>query len=166
MGIVIPVALIPREEYVRRVYAIRSEALQLGKRLIDAKELVVRPLRPRDLGLNSDEWVFSVSAGENTIVNVTLDDKTLVVIYGVYNMSTDPQVNEIIFGTPARTVDDLYIEDMYMYDNPEALIDEIIAYQPGSTVLIKAVAKASNTTEKLGFKGFVIEPAGRRIGSS
>ena len=166
MGIAIPVAKLSPEEFVKKVDAIKAQALELGKRLIDAKELVVRPLRPRDLGLSTDEWTFNVSAGENTLVNTSLDDKTLVVIFGIYNLSTDPQVNEVIFGTTAKTVEDVYIEDMYMYDNPEAMLDEPVVFQPGSSPLIKGIAKGANSAEKLGFRGFVVEPAGRRIGSS
>jgi len=166
MGIVIPVFKIDNIEYVKKVTAIKNEALRLGKTLIDAKELVVRPLRPRDLGLTTDEWTFSVATGENTVINTSLDDKTLVVIYGIYNLSTTPQVTELIFGTTAKTVEDVYIEDMYMYDNKEVILEEPVVFQPGSSPLIKAVAKGANTAEKLGFKGFVVEPSGRRIGSS
>ena len=166
MGIIIPVAKVSQAEYVEKLKSLKAEALKLGKQLIDAKELVIRPLRPRDLGVSADEWTFNVSSGENTLVNKELDDKTLVLIYGIYNLSTDPQVNEVKFGTAAKTVEDVYIEEMYMYDNPEVMLDEPVVFQPGSSPLIKGVAKGANTAEKLGFKGFVVEPAGRRIGSS
>ena len=166
MGIVIPVAKMPSEEYVRFVRAVKGSALAKAreKYLRNVKELVIRTLRPRDLGLNADEWTFSVSAGTNAdIINTTLDDKTMVVIYGIYNLSTNPQVNEVIFKTGSETIEDVYIEDMYMYDIPAVLLDKLLLYTPGSIVKIDFVAKGSNTAEKLGFLGFVIEPAGKRI---
>jgi len=166
MGIVIPITKIDNVEFVKRVSAVKGEALRLGKQLIDAKELVVRPLRPADLGLTTNEWTFGVSAGENTVVNTRLDDKTLIVIYGIYNLSASPVTTEVIFGTTAKTVEDVYIEDMYLYDYKATLLDEPVVFQPGSSPLIKAIAKGANTAEKLGLLGFVIEPAGRRIGSS
>jgi len=166
MGIVVPVTKIDNVEFVKKVLAIKEEALRLGRTLIDAKELVVRPLRPADLGLTTNEWTFNVSAGENTIINTRLDDKTLVVIYGIYNLSTTPVTTELIFGTTAKTVEDVYIEDMYLYDTKATLLDEPVVFQPGSSPLVKTVAKGANTAEKLGFLGFVVEPAGRRIGSS
>lgn len=165
MGTVTPVGKMPDTEFVKRLAAIKASALKEAARLIDAKELVIRPLRPKDLGLATDEWTFNVSAGENTLVNTQLDDKTFIVIAGIYNLSTDPQVTELKFGTAAKTVEDVYIEDMYLYDTPATMLDEIVAFQPGSTALIKAVAKGANANEKLGFIGFVVEPAGRNIGS-
>jgi hypothetical protein len=164
MGIVIPVSMIDKKDFVARVQAISSKALEIGKQVIDAKELVIRPLRPRDLGIDKDEWTFDVAAGENTIISHSLDDKTLVVIYGIYSLSTSPAVTEVKFGTQAKIVEDVYIEDMYAYDYKVSLLSEPVVYQPGSTVLIKAVAKAASTAEKLGFLGFVVEPSGRTIG--
>ena len=166
MGIVVPLAKVPNEEFTRKVKAVKEYALAKAKEkyLKDVKELVIRTLGPRDLGLNADEWTFSVSAGTNTdVVNTKLDDKTMIVIYGIYNLSTSPQVNEVIFKTGSETIEDVYIEDMYMYDIPAVLLDKLLLYTPGSIVKIDFVAKGSNTAEKLGFLGFVIEPAGKRI---
>lgn len=166
MGTYKPLSIIPKEQLVRLYNTYVSAARQAAHGLIDARELVVRPLKPKDLGLASDEWTFNVNAGENTIINTQLDDKTLVLIVGFFNLSTNPQVVELIFGTPAKTIEDVYFEDIYMYSEPAALLDEPISYQPGGTAIIKAVAKGANTAEKLGFIGFVVEPAGRTIGSS
>jgi hypothetical protein len=53
---------------------------------------------------------------------------------------------------------------MYAYDYKVALLKEPVVVQPGSTIIITAIAKAANTAEKLGLLGFVIEPLGRTIG--
>ena len=161
MGVAIPLGKISETEYVQRVKAIKDRALELGADLIDAKELDVRMLRPKDLGLTTDEWTFNVAAGKNSnAVNATLKNKFLVVIFGVYNLSTDPQVTEVVFRTPQQTLDDVFIEDMYQYDTPAALLDEPIVYQPGATIQIDLVAKGANTAEKFGFLGVVVAPKG------
>ena len=161
-----PIAIIPKEQYVRWLEDVKARVLARAreKYLRGVPQIVIRPLRPRDLGVNADEWVFNVVAGENTIIDFTLDDKTVVVVHGIYNLSTAPTTNEVLFGTGAETLDDLYIEDMYMHDPPAVRIDEPITYTPGSRVVIRTVNKAANSTEKLGFMGWVIEPVGRRIG--
>jgi len=167
MGVAIPLAKISQDEFVKRIDSLKAQALDLArtKYLRDVKDVVVRPLRPKDLGLTTDEWTFNVAAGKNAdIVNVTLDDKTMVVIYGIYNLSVNPQVNEIVFKTGAENIEDVYFEEMYMFDQPAVLLDEAITYQPGSTIKMDFVAKGANTAEKIGFLGFVIEPAGRNIG--
>ena len=161
MGIAFPVSKLSPEEYVKMIKAVKAKALSLGKSLIDAKELDVRFLRPKDLGLTTDEWTFNVSAGTNTnAVNASLKDKFLVLIFGIYNLSTNPQVTEVTFKTPQQTIDTIYIEDMYQYDQPAVLLEEPIVYQPGSTVQIDLVAKGANTAEKLGFLGVVVAPKG------
>jgi len=165
MGLVIPLGMLDKREYVSRLLKAKDDAFKLAKTLIDATDLVIRPLKPSDLGVSGNEWTFNVSSGNNSIVTEELDNKTLIVIFGIYNLSTNPQVNEVKFGTPARTTEDVYIEDMYMYDNPGVIIEKPVTFQPGSTIEITAVAKGSNTAEKLGFVGFVIEPAGRTIGA-
>ncbi len=161
MGIAIPLAKISPEEYVRRVNIIKENALALAKQLIDAKELDYRLLKPKDLGLTTNEWTFNVVAGTNSnAINTTLKNKFLVVIFGIYNLSTDPQVTEVVFRTPQQTVDDIYLEDMYQYDNPAVLLDNPIVYQPGSTPQIDLVAKGANEAEKIGFLGIVVAPKG------
>ena len=169
MGLVIPVAKISQEEYVRKVEDIEREAMKAASEnfLRDAGDLVARPLRPKDLGLATDEWTFNVAAGKNAdIVNTSLDDKTMIVIYGIFNLSTNPQVNEVVFKTGAENIEDVYFEDMYLYDVPAVFLEEPVIYRPGSTVKMDFIAKGANTAEKIGFLGIVIEPAGRNIGKA
>jgi len=168
MAVLLPLAKVPDAEFVKIVRQIKAKAMQAARQLIDAKDLITRPLRPRDLGLTTDEWTFNVaSTGLNeNMVNKELDNKTMVVIYGIYNLSTSPVVNEVKFGTPASIIEDLYLEDMYMYDIPAVILDPedgVITYEPGSTVKIDFVSKGTNSAEKLGFLGIVIEPANRRM---
>jgi len=169
MGFTIPVSMMDKKDYVALVKTLADQALQLGSKTIPVKELTIRTLTPKDLGLTTDEWSFTVNAGENTIVNTKLDDKTLIVIYGIFNLSSSPVTVRVKFGTNAVTKEDVDIEDMYTYDYKAVVLSEPIVFQPGSQMVIKAVTMsttASGTKERLGFIGFVIEPAGRNIGGS
>ncbi|MCL7388728.1 MAG: hypothetical protein LZ173_02160 [Thaumarchaeota archaeon] len=169
MGFAIPVTKIDRKDYVSLVKTIADQALQLGSKTIPVKELVIRTLTPKDLGLTTDEWSFTVNAGENTIVNTKLDDKTLIVIYGIFNLSSSPVTVRLKFGTNAVTKEDVDVQDMYVYDYKATMLAEPIVFQPGSQVVIKAVTMSTTTAgtkERLGFLGFVVEQAGRNIGGS
>ena len=166
MGLIYPISKYNDRDFVALINTLRESAYNRARGKIGVTNIVDRNLRPSDLGLTTNEWTFNVAAGENEIVNHTLDDKTLILIYGIYNLSTDPQVTEVKFGTPANTIEDVYIEDMYMYDYPGVILATPVVFEPGKTILIKAVAKGANTAEKLGFLGIVIEPAGRNIGTT
>lgn len=136
----------------------------LARELIDARQLVVRTLKPKDLGLATDNWTFQVTAGLNEgVINKELDDKTMVIFLGVFNLSADPQVVEVRFGDPSSTIEDVHIEHMYLFDHPIAVFDTPIIYTPGNTIKIDLVAKGENSSEQFGFLGLVIEPAGRTI---
>jgi hypothetical protein len=50
MGYVIPVQLMERKDIVSFMNTVAGKALELGKQLIDAKELTIRTLAPTDLG--------------------------------------------------------------------------------------------------------------------
>ena len=163
MGLAIPIQKIDNKDYVAKINSMKQDALQLASGLIHTTNLVVRPIRPKDLGLSTDEWTFNLSAGSNT-VSKELNDKTMIVIYGIYNESTTPVTTEVKFGSPAETKEDVYIEDMYMYDVPAEILENPIVFQPGTTAEIEIIAKGDNSTEKLGFLGFVVEPAGLNIG--
>ena len=166
MGLVYPISKFNDRDYVSLIKSLKDTAYARARGKIAVTNIIDRTLRPSDLGLTTNEWTFNVAAGENDIINHTLDDKTLILIYGIFNLSTDPQVTEVKFGTPANTIEDVYIEDMYMYDYPAVILDSPIVFEPGKTIQIKAIAKAANTAEKLGFLGIVIEPAGRNIGTT
>ena len=132
-------------------------------RMINSKNrLVVRTLKPRDLGVDSDTWSFSINAGVNTIVNHELDDKTMIVILGVFDNSANPVVTELRFGSNAGYVEDVEVEQMFAFTEPVLIFDRPIMVSPGSVIKIEAVAKDTGT-EELGFIGFVIEPEGKNI---
>ena len=132
-------------------------------KMINSKNrLVVRTLRPKDLGIDSDTWSFSLSAGSNTIVDHELDDKTMIVILGVFDNTAIPLISEPKFGSNAGYVEDVELEQMFAFTEPVLIFDRPIMVSPGSVIKIEAIAKDAGT-EELGFIGFVIEPEGKNI---
>lgn len=131
-------------------------------KLINSVNLVVRVLKPSDVGLSTPDWEFNLTSTEQTIVNTELDDKTMIVLFGVFNNDTDPKIRELKIGTPAGPIEDVQLDFMYTWANPALVFDEPLVFTPKSTIKIDAIASATGT-HKMGFIGVVIEPAGRTI---
>ena len=170
MGVIYPLNFIPKEQYIQKVDELVYKTLLdpekgIVWRLLDIKQVSVRPLRPRDLGLAQDEWSFNIGTAntEVTIIDTTLDDKTIVAIWAIFNKTLEPKVNEVLFGTGAGDIEDVYLEDLYVYESPVGVLRRPLIFQPGTRVVIKAVASTAPVVEQLGFIGVVVEPTGRRI---
>ena len=160
-----PTEFVPKEELASKIEQWKAAALAKAKELIKAEKLVIRDLSWEDLGVSGNEWKFDLtSAGENTIVNKELDDKTLILIYAVGDKSDSPVVTKVTFGTPAHTVQIIELESAYVTDYPEKVIDNPPVFTPGQKMVIKAIATGSATGEKIYFRGFVVEPKGKNIG--
>lgn len=163
MVYIIPVEDMPEHERVAKIKEAVNYAYDAGKRLIKAPALVDRPAKPADFGISGEEFTFNVSSGENTIVNRTLDDDEVIVIYAIGNISESPQVERITFGTGSEVFADIFIGDLYSKMVPEGYLSKPIIYSPKSKMVIKAYAKGSNTAEKLYFKAIVVEKEGKNI---
>lgn len=159
-----PVAHVPKEELSEFIEKVRKLAYEKGSELIKAEELVVRDLLWTDLGLTGNEWSVNIgSTGEVKVIEHTLDDKTLIVIYAVGDAETSPNVTQVVFGTGAGDKARVILEDAYVTDIPEKILDSPVVITPAQKLVVKVVAKGTNATEKLYFKGFVVEPRGRTI---
>jgi len=159
--IYIPVEHMSEEERYRKILDAYSKAKGLAQ-YIKAPEVVIRPGKPGDFGLTGNQFVFSVSAGTNTIVDRTLDDDEAIVIYGFGNKTTSPQVVELKFKSGAETIADLHFENIYSQIRYEAFIIPPIIYSPKSRMIIEAIALGSSS-EELYFKSFVVEKAGKNV---
>lgn len=158
MGILIPTQKIPYEEYVRKMESFVETAMKIARERGITGELAYRFLRPSDLGLT--DWSFSLSAGKNSdVVNVTLKDDFLVLIYGIQVQNSDPVTREIVLRTPNETMDDWPIGHLLGYDIVEGIADEPIAYGPGSTIQIDVNAVAAGT-DRIVLLGIVVGPKG------
>ena len=162
----IPLDMLPKEQYIALLDTFKETAYQRARRLIEAHQLIDRELEPGDLGLATTEWVFTgLSAGANDIIppGFKLDDKVYILIYEIFDLTGNPNVIKIDFGTPAKIVDTVYLEELHQYDRVAAILTRPIEVNPGQTPVIKLYLKQAGDV-KFGFRGIVIEPMGRTIG--
>lgn len=124
--------------------------------------MVIRTLRPEDLGLTGS-WSFATGAtGWVTYINsVVIANNTFIGINGVRNLTTTtPQaVTQIRItreGNVARYWD---IQGINQFDNPEAFFDDPITVDQNTTIKLECYSIAS-ATEKLVLIGDVVEKRG------
>lgn len=164
MPLAFPIELV-KDEFAVKARSLISDMMApdgAATKLINATDLVARVLKPSDLGLSTANWEFNLTNTTQTIVNQELDDKTMIVLFGVFNLDTNPIITELKIGTAAGPIEDVQLEFAYMWDNPALVFDKPLVFSPKTTIKIDAVATATGT-QKLGFIGVVIEPAGRTI---
>jgi hypothetical protein len=132
---------------------------------IPENELIVRQLRPEDIGLSptiAGEWTFSLSAGNNTIVDSkNIADNRFVSIYGVRIAQSAAQVsvqakitreNQDKRFWPLQGVS-LTRDSTFYYDDP-------VTIRQNTPITIVVSANGTNTAEKLVFLGDVVERKG------
>lgn len=125
-------------------------------------EMVVRTLRPEDLGLTG-QWSFATGATGwvNYINNVEVANNTFLGIYGVRNLTTStPQnVTQIRItkeGSVARYWD---VQGINQFENPEAYFDDPVTINQNATIKVECYSIAS-ATELLVLIGMVVEKKG------
>ena len=163
-----PVDYLPDEEKKKIVDDAVRVAYSVGRQFIKAPELVDRPLQPADVGLSTVDFKFTGTTDANgklTIVDKTLDDDEVIVIYGLANKSTSPTIMRITFETGSEKIADFQFDDMYVQDTPEILFDKPIVYSPKSRMVINiySTSTSASITEELILKGIVVEKAGKNI---
>jgi hypothetical protein len=164
MPMAFPIELV-REEFPVRARKLIDELMSPGGaavKLINAKDLVDRILKPSDVGLTTVNWTFTLSSTEEFIIDKELDDKTMVILFGVFNLDTNKIIKELEIGTGAGPVENVQLEFMEAFDTNALIFEKPIIYSPKSRIRIKAKATAAGT-QRLGFIGVVIEPVGRTI---
>lgn len=127
-------------------------------------DLVVRSLRPEDLGLSTPEWTFNISssANWNTMVSATtISDNRYIGINGIYYaMSTAQAVSQIKItrgGTVARY---WQIQGINFNQNPVAYFLDPFTAQKNTTLTIQGYGVSTGAAEKIIFIGLVVEKKG------
>ena len=168
MPVYFPISYLKEEERKRIIEEAVRIGYSIGKQYIKAPELVDRPAKPADFGLSGNSFTWSGTTDSNgvlTIVDETLDDDEVIVIYGLASKSTSPTINAITFETGSEKIADFFFEDMYVQDVPEIIFDKPIVYSPKSRMVIKitSTSTSASISEELILKAVVIEKAGKNI---
>ena len=162
-AIVYPVTIMPREAVYSVYLEARKRAVQAGLAFLSPvgpRRLVVRQLRPQDLGLAGPEWRFHVMRDHSEIVRARVPEDMAIVIFGVYNQSPSPKVQQLEIWRNASRRLLLVLQELYTkgYD-PMGVFAEFEVFRPGDEIRLVAWA-SSDGEEAIGLLGYVAEPEG------
>ena len=165
--------ILPREDLdLGEVKAIRMSALaaletaiiQSGENPANYRVRDILPYTDLSLtGASADVWSFDYSAaGELTIINKELDDKTHVVFFGIVVNSATPLTTKMIFEDGSSTLAVYEIEKILAYEKVVGIFNAPLLFRGKDKIIIKTYGTAAGT-EKLVLLGFIAEPAGKTI---
>jgi len=154
------VALDAYNRMVREMISKATRELGLG-----ADGLVIRPLRPEDLGLPAPAWSFNLTAPNswNTAVNTTIADNRFVGINGIFHneaLGRATQVKITRKGSETRYWDVTWIRDT---QNKIAFADDPVIFDQNTSVKIEIYCTTASTLTDFGFLGAVVEKRGMLI---
>jgi len=150
------------EAYNAMVAKLEEKAMRELK--LSRDEIVIRPLRPEDLGLTTPEWTFNIasSGAWNTMIdNKTIADNRFVGINGVLiEESGEMAVTQLKItrmGQDKRfwQIQGInYLEDSCIFFNDPITVDQ------NTTLTIKGYARATDSDFQCVFLGAVAEKKG------
>lgn len=131
---------------------------------LPADQIVIRDLRPEDLGLSTSEFTFSLTsaAAWNNLVNTyTIADMRFVGLLGVrYPMSSAQAVTQLKV-TRAQSVSRIWqIQGLNFLENEQVYFDDPAIVDQRQQLTIQAYCPTTNAAEKLMLLGVVAEKRG------
>ncbi|AMD30840.1 MAG: hypothetical protein RXN88_04205 [Acidilobus sp.] len=163
-AVIFPLTVMPRESVYSVYLEAQKRAMQAGIAFlgwVPTGKLIVRQLRPQDLGLPGPDWRFKVRAGRVELLSYRLRRDQALVIFGFYNQSQSPKVFqlEVMKGDERRLI--VVLQDLYTkgYD-PIGILAEFEVFRPGEEIRVVGLSLGDGD-EELGIMGYVVEPEGR-----
>jgi len=152
------------EAYKEAVRTLRERAKrELG---VGDDGIVVRPLRPDDLGLTG-KWEFTINAsGWNEVIDTTIEDNRFVCILGVFNaedVGNCEQVKITREGSDARYWD---VSPVRNFQDKIGYVDDPVTIDQNKSIKVSIYADPASTPAtltKFGFVGVVVERRGLLI---
>lgn len=129
-------------------------------------ELVVRTLRPEDLGLANPEYRFfdtvagATAAAFNTVVNVTVADNRFIGIYALVNNEASGEANEIR-ATREGTVTRFWpLQQIQFWQSNTGFADDPFTADQNTNLTIDLYLRTASTVIDLHPLGLVVEKKG------
>lgn len=150
---------------------IKAKALEKAvndKVVAEESDAVVRDLLPTDLGATEDkfEQTLTTEGANNTVYEVNLDEKKIVVVYGAI-VPTGTQGTTLKFNLGnAKVIDVIQLEKAKYMQDPILLFDTPIIYGKSATVKIEEFVPTGTsvpTSDNIVLLGVVVEPQGKTI---
>ena len=150
---------------------LRRAQEQLG---LPREELILRPLRPDDVGITG-KWKFgstviTTTLGWNTLVNTyTMVDNRFICISGVFTEESTPvKIHQIRITRAGSVAREWNVQRVAMQDDHELHVDDPIIIDQNTNLTIEGyngllTTCGTNTYEEFGFIGCVAEKRGMLI---
>ncbi len=133
----------------------------------DPKRLVVRAVKPSDLGITTEAWSVTPSgAGWVELASHTIKSNQVMAFYGFVAQNDVITGIKFSVGT-AKVKGEFFFDGADALENGIVLFSSPIVYEPQSTVKIEVYAKTGDgtTAYRCPILGVVAEPAGETIGA-
>lgn len=154
-------------EPLRNRWQLQGQAQrELGHSLdLQPSEITTRSLRPEDLGLspsNDGEFTFSLSSGDNEVINSSGFDRRFIVISGVrFGQANTPVSVQVKIKKGGSDVRFWNLQGAILNADSALYFEDPILIRQRESLVVTVSANGVNTAEKLIFLGSVIEKAGR-----
>lgn len=152
---------VPLAVYSKLVQELKRRAMSE----LPEEDIIIRPLRPEDLGLATPEWDFNiVTTVWNTMINTTIADLTWIGIYGILYANSDTQsVTQLKVWSMGNVERYWHIQACNYTENSTFFFDDPVMVDQNTSILMEGYGVANNANEKICFLGVVIEKKGMLI---
>ena len=134
---------------------------QLG---IPENDVIIRELRPEDVGLSTPEWTssFTDAAGWNNFVNTyTIADNRFIGILGIrYPMSTSQAATQLKVKRGHSEARLWVIQGLNFLENEQQFVDDPVTVDQSQQLTMQVYCPTTNAAEKLMLLGLVAEKRG------
>lgn len=90
-------------------------------------------------------------------INIAVDDRTYLVITGVFNRDANPNITQLRLKADGQDLGRISLEDMYTWEKATAYFAEPILVGPGKNLTVRAVGPSSKAlNEPIGLKGYAV----------
>lgn len=135
---------------------VRRASTRLG---IPADQVVVRSLRPQDLGLATAAFTFNITSNTwNTIINTAVADNTFVGINGISISAAGVSQIRVTAGAAMRSI--WNIQAIPGFISGTAWADDYVIADQNTPIVVDAYGTANNASYYLSIIGAVAESPG------
>ena len=148
------------DAYLAMIEVLKARAQRaLG---LDMSDIIVRSLRPEDVGLATPEWVFNITdATWNTLVNVQLSDQRFIGINGlVYAESGAQAVSQVKITRMGQDKRLWQTQGINFLENSAIFVDDPVLCDQNTNLTITGYGVADSVDEHIVFMGVVAEKRG------
>ena len=151
----------PLDAYNRMVAKLYDKAKdELG---LSEEELVLRPLRPEDIGLTIPVWKFtdmSANAWGKVIDNKAIADARFVGICGIFHNETYDKVSQIRIKRMASDVRYWDPMPVLKFEHQTGWADDPVTVDQNTTITVEMYTRTTSTMYEFAFMGAVVEKKG------